>query len=368
MAEQTTIHDLQQQLLAALQTPNIDFGKILDYSNRLARLDPDNVRFSVDAGLINRLGRELVAKQETAVSELIKNAYDADATLVELLFEASDASGGTLTIFDNGHGMSRDQLINGFMRLSSTDKIHNPISPRYRRMRAGRKGIGRFAAQRLGSHLIITTQTEDSETAFRVSINWKDFADDHELFEIANQIEETPKTSVHGTTLVIQDLQEPWTDAEIRRVYRYVVDLIQPFPLSVQSQDRRADPGFDTKMYRDTGEKIETVASAEKIIYEYALAEIEAFVDNIGQRAWSISSDQLEINEQLLQLETDPDAPRSDYASLRNVNLRAYYYIYNAGFIPRNQNRLIGELAKERGGIRVYRNGFRVLPYGRTVR
>jgi hypothetical protein len=55
--------------------------------------------------------------------------------------------------------MTRDQLINGFMRLSSSDKIHNPISDKYKRTRAGRKGIGRFATQRLGSKLTIITHT-----------------------------------------------------------------------------------------------------------------------------------------------------------------------------------------------------------------
>lgn len=57
---------------------NID--KILKLSHQLASLDKNNVRFSVDSGVIDRLGKELVARHETAVSELVKNAYDADAT------------------------------------------------------------------------------------------------------------------------------------------------------------------------------------------------------------------------------------------------------------------------------------------------
>ena len=97
------------------------------------------VGFTVDAGLIQRLGYELVGRAETAVSELIKNAYDADATVVDVDFIDSDVKGGTLIVSDNGVGMTEDQLINGFMRISSADKIHNPVSEKFRRTKAGKK-------------------------------------------------------------------------------------------------------------------------------------------------------------------------------------------------------------------------------------
>ncbi|MDA5641595.1 ATP-binding protein, partial [Agrobacterium sp. ST15.13.013] len=56
--------------------------------------DPNRVRFSVDAAHIQRLGEQLVSKQETALSELIKNAYDADATKVTLTFSSQEKIGG----------------------------------------------------------------------------------------------------------------------------------------------------------------------------------------------------------------------------------------------------------------------------------
>ena len=84
--------------------------------------DIKQVGFTVDAGLINRLGIELVGKAETAVSELIKNAYDADATEVKVKFIDSDEVGGTLIISDNGLGMTEEQLINGFMRLNEQEQ------------------------------------------------------------------------------------------------------------------------------------------------------------------------------------------------------------------------------------------------------
>lgn len=85
-------------------------------------MNQKEVGFTIDAGLIQRLGYELVGKAETAVSELIKNAYDADARNVNVYFKYSDAVGGSLIISDDGLGMTEEQLVNGFMRISSSEK------------------------------------------------------------------------------------------------------------------------------------------------------------------------------------------------------------------------------------------------------
>lgn len=138
----SNLSDLRIAFAEALTGDAPDVNRILELSAEVAKQDSDNVRFSTDAGIISRLGRELVAKEETAVAELIKNSYDADATFVRLTFENAQQEGGTLIIDDNGLGMTREQLVAGFMRLSSNDKVLNPNSARYSRKRAGRKGIG----------------------------------------------------------------------------------------------------------------------------------------------------------------------------------------------------------------------------------
>ena len=190
----TQILELKKKLSEEIQKENSDNNIILSLSNDISKLDESEIRFSVDAGIINRLGKELVGRHETAVSELVKNAYDADTLEVKLTFENAWQIGGTLHIDDNGLGMTRDQLINGFMRLSSSDKIHNPISERYNRTRAGRKGIGRFATQRLGNKLTIVTQTLDAAEAIKITIDWDKFETDKDLLSITNQIELVPKT------------------------------------------------------------------------------------------------------------------------------------------------------------------------------
>ncbi len=357
---------LKKELILELQRKSPDISKIQKLTIQLSNLDRNTVGFSVDAAIIDRLGRELVAKQETALSELVKNSYDADATQVDLLFIDSEQPGGILLVKDNGHGMNREELINGFMRISSTDKVHNPISPKYKRQRAGRKGIGRFAAQRLGHRLIITTKKDEAKKALKVVINWDEFEQDKDLFSIRSRIEETDFDGTSGTILKIENLRDAWTETAIRRVYRYILDLIQPFPLSKERESfrNRQDPGFKASFYQVVKGELKSVIDEESYIFDYALAEIEAFVDNEGQGYWSLTSNKLGINEKNIKIGSKKDIPDSKYQHLRNINLKAYYFIYEPNLIPPQQLTRIRRLADEKGGIKLYRNGFRVLPYG----
>lgn len=144
--------------------------------------------FSVDASHISRLGLELVAKQETAVAELVKNGYDADATNVDLIFSTGTGGQTSLEIYDNGSGMDIDQLEAGFMRLSTPNKVVTPRSDQYKRQKAGRKGIGRFAAQRLGRRLILETTTSRLHYGLRLDIDWEQFEAELNLTSVPSAI------------------------------------------------------------------------------------------------------------------------------------------------------------------------------------
>jgi len=354
---------IRKELQNILKNDPTNYSKILELSNQLAKFDKDNVRFSVDAGIIDRLGKELVARHETAVSELIKNAYDADATKVTITFKESYRVGGTLEIEDNGLGMTKKQLINGFMRLSSSDKLHFPRSPRYDRKRAGKKGIGRFSAQRLGKKLTIITQILEAKEALKVVFYWDDFRGDKELSFITNEIEYIEKQKKEGTTLLIERLRDSWTEAQIKRVYRYASETIQPFPISKTKKNSKApnDIGFKLKCIEINRGKKFTIANEENMFFEHALAEIKGIVDNEGYMYLSIKSKKLnyKVNKVLLN-------PHQPFESLKNVALKAYHFVYGKGLIPKQIEALIREKAKNYGGIRLYRNGFRVPPYGNS--
>lgn len=361
---------LKEQLSQEVQKEHSDNNLILSLSNSIINLDDEQVRFSIDAGLIDRLGKELVARQETAVSELVKNCYDADANSVTLSFIDSDAIGGTLKIQDDGDGMNREELVNGFMRISSTDKLHNPVSRTYKRKRAGQKGIGRFAVQRLGNKLTIITQTLDSNDALMLTIDWDDYKGDTNLGSISNTLKIIPKKREKGTTLIISGLRERWSEAAIQRIYNYVSDIIQPFALTerknIEDQTRiddTKDSGFKTKFVKINDTVSKSIGNELLQFHSSAVATIEGWIDETGIGVYTIESNKLDINE-IGQIGNNPDDNTIPFDKLKNVKFRAYYFIYDSDLVPKMQSTKIKKLAQSQGGIRLYRNGFRVLPYG----
>jgi len=236
--------------------------------------------------------------------------------------------------------------------------------PLYQRKRAGQKGIGRFAVQRLGDRLVISTQVKESSKALALDINWNDYIQDKNLLSISNELKEIDKPKDYGTTLVISGLRDKWTTAAIKRVYKYVSDIIQPFPLSKLPDDpnKIVDPGFKAIFSKiDNGEE-KIIADESTMIFQHALAVIEGYIDESGLGIYTIDSDKIELNY-IGEIGNDPDDNTVPFSLLKSIRFRAYYFLYISDLIPKGQESSIRSLARKQGGIRLYRNGFRVLPY-----
>lgn len=336
----------------------------------MENIETNTLSFRVDAGLIDRLGRELVGRAETAVSELIKNTYDADATIVSVNFIDTDESDGTIVISDNGLGMSLQQLTDGFMTISSTDKLHNPKSIRYNRSKAGKKGIGRFATQRLGNKLTIITQTIEDPLAIKLIIDWKKYSVDQDITKIHNPIEYIEKTINEGTILIIENVREVWSLKSIERVYRYISELLQPNYLSDRSivlgLATQKDESFTVSFEKTTNKITSIIANPELMLFDKALAIIEGYVDNKMDGFYGIKSESLKIDDYAISIENTPIFPKFEY--IHDIYFKVYYFIYDRPEYYLNISKLelnnILNQARENSGIRVYRNGFRVLPYG----
>ncbi len=334
--------------------------------------DIKQVGFTVDAGLIQRLGYELVGKAETAVSELIKNAYDADARVVDVDFIDTQNRGGSLIISDNGLGMTETQLKDGFMRISSTDKYHNPKSERYHRTRAGKKGIGRFATQRLGEQLTIITQTLKSQKAIKLTIDWSRYVLDSDISSVTFPIEEIEKTKDEGTTLIIDNLREKWTYGAINRIFGYVLDLFQPDYLSESSRSYnlaiKNENSFKVN-FNQVVDGVKTPCKNDKMsVFDKALATFEGYVDNNHCGYLSINSKYLGIND--LQVVNFSDQEK-EFSELSDVTFKIYYFIYQRPKyykyqISSTELKKIQDFSRKAAGVKLYRNGFRVLPYGDT--
>ena len=361
------VDSLRTNLQAELAKTTIDHERVLELSSKLVDADSGHVRFSVDASHISRLGLELVGKQETAVAELVKNGYDADATKVELIFENVEDKGGTLHIVDNGHGMTRNQLIKGFMRISTSDKVESPRSPKYERQRAGRKGIGRFAAQRLGTRLTVATQTEDSDQALVLQIDWDDYTADKDLSTVSNRMKFADKWAPHGTRLTIGNLRDRWTEAEIRRSFRYIANLLQPFPLARHTRSDLEDPGFKAAFYKEENGQRQAIADEQSDILGHAVAVIEGRIDDNGRGYWSLTSRLYpEYDEAEKPLSSEKTGSENLFSAMQGtkVSFKAHFFLTAPDCVPKVAMGTVKTTLDRVGGIRLYRNGFRVLPYG----
>ncbi len=135
------------------------------------------INFQISSRATILLGRENIAKAEGAIIELIKNTYDADASLCYILF---DTNNDCLYIIDNGTGMSEDTIKNYWMVIGTENKRTKYISHK-KRIKSGEKGIGRFALDRLGSVCELFTKTNDINKVLYWKANWTDFEKTNQL-------------------------------------------------------------------------------------------------------------------------------------------------------------------------------------------
>lgn len=359
MADKT----VRELIAEELRKSDPDWSLIENASRGQVDSDPNTVRFTVDAGHIQRLGAELVGKQDTALSELIKNAFDADATSVTLTFRSQDRAGGSLTISDNGSGMSDDVIRSSWMRISTASKVDQPLSPLYRRVRAGRKGIGRFSVQRLGTRLRLETRPRGAQVGFRVFFNWdEEFRPGRDLNDVFSRIERFDKeTGDMGTILEIDDLRDAWNDQAIARVWRSVLLLQPPFPISTRAADvadRRHDPGFGVVINGTSREDKKTEYSIERSFLSQAIATVTASVDDAGVAVVRVVSSKLDVD--------DTQTFTERYLVTGPVQFSAHYFIYGSDTLSGMTQNAAAEMGRTFGGLRVYRNGFRVLPYGQA--
>jgi signal transduction histidine kinase len=363
MSDAKNLGELKDELGILATQGSTDFQGIIRVAAEIAKQEPDVVRFTTDAAMVRRLGRELVAKQETALAELVKNAFDADATSCTVILETGQTS-GSMQIVDDGNGMTRPDIESGFMRLASDTKVKNPFSPKYHRSRAGKKGIGRFAAERLGLRLTIVTQTEGEDHGWTVTVNWTEFDQGVDLNLIANTISQSPKERDHGTRLVIEGLSDTWSDAELRRVYRYLSTLLHPFLGELQTAGESVDPGFQVRLIRGAEDVAvtEAVVNADTEIFGHAVAVIDAEIDANGRTKWSLSSPRVSLAVEDEPIGIDRNRP-DPLEHARQVTLKAHYFIKSQEFLGHSTKFIKNQLDLY-GGIRLYRNGYRVPPYG----
>ncbi len=168
----------------------------------------ENLNFTVDSALLSELGEKLVETVYIALVELVKNSYDADATMVSVKFTEGEEGLAEIHIEDDGSGMNFHDVERYWMKIATTNKVTDNVSPKYGRPRTGSKGIGRFCCRRLGRSLtLFTTGKKDNEyQTTKVQFPWRKFKAGTSVTSIdCPGDRSSTKTGTTKTTLIMSD-------------------------------------------------------------------------------------------------------------------------------------------------------------------
>lgn len=161
--------ELKDELQIELNKDTQDSGLISEIQSKIAELEITQIPFTVSARTARLIGQENFANAEGAIIELVKNSYDADATVCVIIIDPINDS---IRILDNGDGMTDNIIRNQWMTIGTDDKRTNYKSKT--RIKTGAKGIGRFALDRLGKSSTLITKTLESESLVW-DVNWDQF-------------------------------------------------------------------------------------------------------------------------------------------------------------------------------------------------
>lgn len=336
----------------------------------------DQLQFKISSALKDLVGKDLITSDNVAIFELVKNSYDAYASKVDITF-ADDK----IIITDNGKGMSFDEIKNKWLFLgfsekkdsSDVDEKQHSYRDNIKRYYAGAKGIGRFSCDRLGRFMTLTTCVENSKTADRIYVDWKEFEKDqniefkdvtvgHEKVSIPSTI---PQQMGHGTIIEITGLHDeetPWTRKHLLELKRSLEKLINPisetndFAIEIickreEAEDKRqieAGKGYDRNIVN--GILKNSIASIIKL----KTTQIDV---RLGHNVITTTLSDRGVDIYRIR-EENKDFPLLEDATvtLSFLNRAAKY----------NFHRIMGIEVVNYGSVFLFRNGFRILPFGET--
>lgn len=207
---------------------------------------PFKLKWNFDVSTFRLLGRELITDRITALFELVKNCYDANANITTLLFNDTDTltNNSYITIKDDGIGMSLNDIRFKWMVVGTNSKRKEKSSPApYNRTVVGEKGVGRFAVEKLGSKVTIETTQEGTSRKIILELDWtsyetlsntqNDYAGRKSTYftDVENNCWISPcSREEHGTTIKIffNRVDQLWSENDIDRAYSELSKLVSP--------------------------------------------------------------------------------------------------------------------------------------------
>jgi signal transduction histidine kinase len=330
---------------------------------------PDPTKFRVSSALKTIIGKELITDDFIAVFELVKNAFDAHATRVDVFFNRPDKGDPYLLIVDNGKGMDKTDLVDKWLfvaysaKRDGTEDYRDRI--RSKRIAAGAKGIGRFSCDRLGSHLSIYTRKRNERRFHRLDVNWSDFEEDakKEFATIAvkySEVPRAPRELAHGTMLEIAGLREPWDRDKLLKLKHSLEKLINP---------NQANDPHNFSVFLHAPEELardKDIPSAqpwnrvngriENRIFEALGIKTTQIVTTISIDGQCITTTLTDRGQ--LIYETEEVNP---YHGLYDIRIHLFALNQSA---KTSFTRAMGVQPVQYGSVFLFKNGFRIYPFG----
>jgi len=330
-------------------------------------------KFKISSALKNLIGKELITDEFVAIFELVKNSFDANATKVTIKFENNrNRTKDKISIIDNGVGMDEADLLNKWLFVAYSAK-KDKVEPDYRdkiqtkRVFAGAKGVGRFSCDRLGKKLnLITVKKQPKSKIEQLTINWEDFEQDpNKEFVSINVQHETLKVNPynfpHGTVLEISELRDFWDRERLIKLKRSLEKLVNPNQKD-DSDNFRVEIIADDEKFEDLDKKeIEKVnGEVKNFLFEQLSLKTTYLTASISNDGEELSTTLIDRGRTIYKVK-EMNTYQVDSEKLRGIEIHLFQLNRVAKL---NFTRMMGVPSREFGSIFLYKNGFRIYPFG----
>lgn len=315
--------------------------------------------FRPRARLIRLLGAELISDEAMAVGELVKNAYDADAETVTVSLRGLlDGEGGVIEIRDDGSGMTVEVLSDAWFQPATTSKRPGGRKRRTPRGRypLGEKGVGRFAADKLGARLELVSCADGESREVRTWLSWDAFEDEDYLEDVKVQWQrrdpEVFLGTAHGTLLRITELRTRWDAALVERIHSSLGSLVSPTSRT-----------GEFRMILDCPEFPQFDGPIERRLLQAAPYHLAGSVDTRGRLVRDDRAEPVDLRAVAVPAFSGEGGLRVPECGPFAVSL-SVWDVDALGDGPARVSRPHRALLKRMNGVSLYRDGFRVAPYG----
>jgi len=316
----------------------------------------NSLQFKVSSALKSIIGKDLITNKYIAIFELVKNSFDAYAENAELIFDNDE-----IVIKDDGKGMDYDDIKDKWLFVAYSAKADDSENQSYgdyrskihkRKSFAGAKGVGRFACDRLGTKLrLISIKEKKGAKIESIEVFWESFEKDPKdnfiNIEVRHStLEKNPYPEIkHGTILEISGLRESWTQDDIDKLIRHLAKLINPI-------QKQKDDLFNISITFNGEKNI-----IENFVFDKLALKTTQITSIISPDGKYISTEVADRGERIYKVKEKNQWERT----LSDIEVRLFYLSKPTKI---SFKYFMGVDSVNFGSIFLYKNGFRVFPFG----